>query len=86
MTQKEAFILLIGKIDLAVSAADPNVLYALVEAPGKEGGLYRSANQGESFEQVSDNVGLVNRPFYYCNVEANPLNANSVYVMANGYF
>lgn len=77
---------LIGKIDLAVSAADPNVLYALVEAPGKEGGLYRSVDRGENFEQVSDNVGLVNRPFYYCNVEANPLNANSVYVMANGYF
>ncbi|MEN8247625.1 MAG: hypothetical protein ABFS32_01730 [Bacteroidota bacterium] len=77
---------LIGKIDLAVSAADPNVLYALVEAPGKEGGLYRSADRGESFKQVSDNVGLVNRPFYYCNVEANPQNANSVYVMAMRYY
>ena len=37
---------LIGKIDLAVSAADPDRLYALIEAPEdtKEGGLYRSNN------------------------------------------
>ena len=77
---------LIGKIDLGVSAADPDKLYALVEAPGKEGGLYVSADRGESFTQVSDNKGLVNRPFYYCNVEVNPQNANSLYVMAMRYY
>jgi hypothetical protein len=44
---------LIGKIDLAVSPADSSVVYALVEAPGDEGGLYRSDDQGETFRQVS---------------------------------
>ncbi len=77
---------LIGKIDLGVSPADPNKLYALVEAPEKEGGLYVSDNRGEVFTQISDNKGLVNRPFYYCNIEVNPQNANSVYVMANRFF
>jgi photosystem II stability/assembly factor-like uncharacterized protein len=79
---------LIGKIDLAVSAANPEILYALVEAPGEERGMYLSTDRGESFIQVSkdDGSGIGNRPFYYCNVEANPLNANSLYAMANGYF
>lgn len=77
---------LIGKIDLGVSPADPNKLYALVEAPEKEGGLYVSDNRGELFTQISDNKGLVNRPFYYCNVEVNPQNANSVYVLAMRFY
>lgn len=77
---------LIGKIDLGVSPANPNKLYALVEAPEKEGGLYVSDNRGETFTQISDNKGLVNRPFYYCNIEVNPQNANSVYVMAMMFY
>jgi len=76
---------LIGKIDLAVSPADPKRVYALVEAPEGEGGLYRSDDFGESFYLVSTRSELINRPFYYCNVEANPQNANTVYVMANRY-
>jgi len=76
---------LIGKIDLAVSVQDPQRLYALVEAPKGEGGLYRSDDRGESFVLVSTRKELINRPFYYCNVYANPQNANSVYVMANRY-
>lgn len=74
---------LIGKIDLAVSPANSSILYAVVEAPGKEGGLYKSEDQGNSFTQVSSEEGLVNRPFYYLNVEADPKNPNIVYSMAN---
>ncbi|WP_339810929.1 glycosyl hydrolase [uncultured Imperialibacter sp.] len=74
---------LIGKIDLGVSAADPLRLYAIVEAPVKEQGLYRSDDQGESFVHVSDNEDLVNRPFYYTNVDVNPLNASDVFSQAN---
>lgn len=77
---------LIGKIDLAVSAADSRVVYALVEAPGEEGGLYRSDDQGESFVQVSREKGLRTRPFYYTNVEADPSDADTVYVMATRYY
>lgn len=73
---------LVGKIDLAVSAADSKVLYALVEAPGEKGGLYRSDDQGKSFHLVSGKAGLLHRPFYFCNVEADPTNPEVVYVMA----
>ncbi len=79
---------LIGKIDLAVSAADPDRLYALVEAPEetKKGGLYRSDNQGKTFELISNKKELLDRPFYYCNIEADPNNADIIYALATGYY
>ncbi|MDH5610710.1 MAG: hypothetical protein OEY56_14630, partial [Cyclobacteriaceae bacterium] len=77
---------LVGKIDLAVSQADSKIVYALVEAPGKEGGMYRSNDQGRSFVQVSDDAGIRTRPFYYTNVKVDPQNPDKLYVMATGYF
>jgi photosystem II stability/assembly factor-like uncharacterized protein len=74
---------LIGKIDLAVSAVNSSILYAVIEAPDKEGGLYKSVDQGKSFKQVSSNSGLVNRPFYYTNIELDPTNPNIIYSNAN---
>ena len=74
---------LIGKIDLAVSAVDSSILYAVIEAPGNEGGLYKSVNQGKSFVQVSSNKGLVNRPFYYTNIELDPTNPDIIFSNAN---
>lgn len=76
---------LIGKIDLAVSPADPNRLYALIEAPKEERGVYRSDDQGESFKMVSNKKELTDRPFYYCNIDANPLNADVIFVLATNF-
>ncbi|HEV8357182.1 MAG TPA: hypothetical protein VGQ17_10500, partial [Gemmatimonadales bacterium] len=76
---------LVGHADLAVSAADPNRVYALIEAlPG--GGLYRSDDRGASWRLVNSQASLLDRPFYYCNVEAAPDNADHVYVMATGFW
>ena len=79
---------LIGKIDLAVSAADPDRLYALVEAPEEtgEGGLYRSDNKGEKFELVTNKKEILDRPFYYCNIEADPSNADIIYALATRFW
>ncbi|MGB4974506.1 MAG: hypothetical protein WBO32_17705, partial [Cyclobacteriaceae bacterium] len=76
---------LIGKIDFAVSPADPNRLYALIEAPKEERGVYRSNDQGESFRLVNNKKQLTDRPFYYCNIDANPLNADVIYVLATNF-
>lgn len=73
----------IGKIDLAVSHANSSILYAIIEAPQGEQGLYKSVDQGKSFEHVSDDKRLVNRPFYYINVELDPTNPDIVYSNAN---
>ena len=58
-------------------------MYFHGEAPEKEGGLYKSIDQGKSFKQVSDNKGLVNRPFYYTNIELDPTNPNIIFSNAN---
>jgi photosystem II stability/assembly factor-like uncharacterized protein len=77
---------LIGKIDLAVSAADSKVLYALIEAPDDKGGVYKSVDQGMTFSLTSNKKGLRTRPFYYTNIEVDPTNADKVYVMATNYY
>ncbi|WP_318344481.1 WD40/YVTN/BNR-like repeat-containing protein [Flagellimonas baculiformis] len=74
---------LIGKIDLAVSPVDSRILYAVIEAPGEDRGLYKSVDQGKSFTHVSDNEDLVNRPFYYTNIELDPTNPDIIYSNAN---
>ena len=73
----------IGKIDLAVSPANSSIIYAVIEAPEGEQGLYKSVNQGKSFVHVSKDKRLVNRPFYYTNVELDPTNPDIVYSNAN---
>lgn len=77
---------LIGKSDLAVSPQNPNRLWALIEAPEGEGGVYRSDDRGETFNLVSTKKELLDRPFYYCNIDANPQNANSIYVSATQFW
>ncbi|MDT0607595.1 VPS10 domain-containing protein [Croceitalea rosinachiae] len=73
----------IGKIDLAVSPVNSSIVYAIIEAPEGEQGLYKSVDQGKSFEHISDDIRLVNRPFYYTNVELDPTNPDIVYSNAN---
>lgn len=71
---------LVGKIDLGVSPADPDRIYALVEAPGDKQGLYRSDDRGESWEQTSDKSDIMSRPFYFTNITAHPTDPDIVYV------
>ena len=76
---------LIGKGNLAVTAAKPDRIYALVEAkPG--GGFYRSDDFGASWQMVSDNQSLIGRPFYYTSLGADPTDANTVYGGAEGWY
>lgn len=77
---------LIGKIDVSVSPANPNRVYALVEAPDNEGGLYRSDDAGMSFTQINDEKSLTYRPFYYTHVHADPNNADVVYVSNESFY
>jgi photosystem II stability/assembly factor-like uncharacterized protein len=77
---------LIGKIDLAVTPADPDRIYAVVETVEEEEGLYRSDDRGESWRLVSTQSGLMNRPFYYTNVDADPTDADVVYVNNESFY
>jgi photosystem II stability/assembly factor-like uncharacterized protein len=67
----------IGKITVAVSA-DPNRLYALIEA--EEGGLFRSDDAGATWSLINNNRSLWQRAFYFHRVYADPASRDTVYV------
>ena len=76
---------LIGKGNLAVTNANPNRIYALVEAkPG--GGFYRSEDAGQTWALINSQSSLIQRPFYYTTLGADPSNADVVYAGAEGFF
>jgi photosystem II stability/assembly factor-like uncharacterized protein len=77
---------LIGKIDFAVTPADPDRVYALVETKEPDEGLYRSDDRGLTWQMVSNHQPLMDRPFYYTNVTADPNDADVVYVMATQFW
>jgi hypothetical protein len=70
-----------GKIGLAVTPADPALVYATIEADEKERGFYRSRDRGESWEKRNDYLSGGTGPHYYQELEASPIDANRVYQM-----
>ena len=81
---------LFGKSNLAVTAADPRRVYALVEAKSEGGspgsGLYRSDDAGDSWRLVNAQSSLITRPFYYTTLAADPTNADVVYAGSEDFF
>ncbi len=69
---------LLGKIGVAVSAADPLVVYAIVQA--HDGGVFRSADGGATWKRVNSQWNLRQRAFYYMAIYADPTNVNVAYV------
>jgi photosystem II stability/assembly factor-like uncharacterized protein len=68
----------VGKIGVSVSGADPNRVYALVEANG--GGLFRSDDGGATWALVSTDADIRQRGFYFSKVFADSTNADRVYI------
>jgi photosystem II stability/assembly factor-like uncharacterized protein len=75
----------VGKIGLAISPQNPDVLYAAVETQLKEGGFYRSADRGMSWTKQSDQISAGTGPHYYQEIWASPHQFDRVY-FANNYF
>src|SRR5438094_4171313 len=67
----------LGRIGLAISPVNPDVLYANVEAANGKGGIYRSTDNGVTWEKRSDyNQGSM----YYGDVLADPVSVDRIYV------
>ena len=67
----------VGKVGVAVSPADGNRVWAIVESP--EGGLYRSDDGGANWKLVNNERKLRQRAFYYSRIVADPKDKNTVY-------
>jgi photosystem II stability/assembly factor-like uncharacterized protein len=70
---------LLGKIGIAISPANSNRLYAMIE--NVKGGLYTSYDAGEHWTLVNDNKNLWQRPWYYMNLQADPQNENALIIL-----
>ncbi len=70
-----------GKAGIAVSRANPNVVYANIEAERKEAGVYRSDDAGMSWRVTSKDPATISRSWYYMEVFPDPKDENTVYVL-----
>ncbi|MEO6653389.1 MAG: glycosyl hydrolase [Ilumatobacteraceae bacterium] len=69
-----------GRIGLAVSPADPGVVYATIEAADeKERGFYRSTTRGRTWERRNEYLSGGTGPHYYQELFASPTDADRVY-------
>jgi len=67
-----------GRIGLAVSPADSNVVYASVEAADGKGGIFRSNDKGANWERRNEfDVGAM----YYARIVPDPKNVDRIFVM-----
>lgn len=72
-----------GKIGLAISPMQPDVVYAAVEVDNRKGGLYRSTNRGASWTKMSDEVSGGTGPHYYQELFADQHQFDRIYLMSN---
>ena len=74
----------IGKIGVTVSPADPNRIWAMVEA--NEGGVFRSDDAGATWIRTNDERKLRQRAFYYTRIYADPLDRDTVYGLNTSFY
>ncbi len=74
----------IGIIGVSVSKADPQRVYALIEA--LEGGLFRSDDGGGSWNKINEDRNLRQRAWYYTRLYSDPANKDIVYVLNVGFW
>lgn len=70
-----------GKIGLAISPQNPDVIYAAIELDRRKGGVYRSENRGGTWEKRSDAVSGATGPHYYQELYASPHKFDRLYLV-----
>ncbi len=70
-----------GKIGLAISPQQPDVLYAAIELDLRTGGVYKSTNRGASWNKMSDAVSGATGPHYYQELYASPHQFDKLYLV-----
>jgi len=70
----------VGRIGLAVTPADPKLVYAVIEASTRQlSGVYASSDRGQTWEKRNDFYS--SSPQYYGTVFADPKDSLRIYVM-----
>ena len=74
----------VGKIGITVSPSNSDRVWAIVEAD--DGGVFRSDNGGKTWTKVNEQRNLRQRAWYYTRIYADPLAADTVYVLNTGFY
>jgi photosystem II stability/assembly factor-like uncharacterized protein len=74
----------LGRIGVSVAASDPNIVYAIVQA--KNGGVFRSEDQGAHWKLVNNSMEMRQRAFYFTAIYADPTDPNRIYVPNARFF
>lgn len=78
---KEGLPKAFGKAGISVSRANPERVFAVLEAEGDKGGVYRSDDAGKKWTQVNKDRINIARSWYYMEIYADPQDENLVYVL-----
>lgn len=70
-----------GKIGMAISPQNPDIIYAAIELDHRTGGIYVSTDRGTSWEKRSDVVSGATGPHYYQELYASPHKLDRLYLM-----
>ena len=70
---------LLGKIGVAVSGAQKDRVWAIVEA--EDGAVFRSDDAGATWERLSEDTNLRKRPWYYHHIYADPQDAETLWIL-----
>src|SRR5262245_43528551 len=73
-----------GKVGIAVSPADANRVYAIIEAA--DGGVFVSDDAGQTWKIINDDRRLRQRAFYYTRIYADPQAKDTVYILNTGIY
>lgn len=75
---------IIGNIGIAVSASNPERVYALVES--EKGGLLKSEDGGQSWSIVSTDANIRQRAWYFSKIYCDPKNQDIIYALNVNFY
>ncbi|MDQ3069745.1 MAG: glycosyl hydrolase, partial [Acidobacteriota bacterium] len=86
MTRGLPVDVMVGKTAVSVSPANPDRVWALVEAADDRGGVFRSDNGGDTWTRTNSQRMLQQRAWYYVHIHADPKNEDTVWASNVGFF
>ncbi|MBX3115093.1 MAG: hypothetical protein KF836_11050 [Fimbriimonadaceae bacterium] len=75
---------LLGKIGISYSPVDNTRMYSVIEST-EGNAIYSSDDTGKTWTKTSDNANLLQRPWYYNYIYADPVDKDTVYVLNVSY-